>query len=70
MEVLFRKIADIFFHTYVPFYCLCAIGLWALLWWSYENLKSPVQVIKGVLSPYFQPNENKSLVERYGKWAG
>lgn len=51
-------------------YVLVAIGMWALLWWSIDNFKSVVQIIKSMLTPYFQPQENKSLVERYGKWAG
>lgn len=46
------------------------IGLWALSCWLYENLKSLVQIVIAVLTPYFVPAENKSLVERFGKWAG
>lgn len=45
------------------------IGLWALSCWLYENLKSLVQIVIAVLTPYFVPAENKSLVERFGKWA-
>lgn len=68
MEILIQKLSNIF--SPVPFYILALIGLWALTWWSYENFKSVIQIIKSVLTPYFQPQENKTLVERYGKWAG
>lgn len=56
--------------TSVPFYFLAFIGWLALVLWSYENFKSVIQIIKSILTPYFQPQENKSLVEKYGKWAG
>lgn len=68
MEIIIQKLSNIF--TPVPFYILALIGLWAFTWWSYENFKSVIQIIKNILAPYFQPQENKGLVERYGKWAG
>lgn len=46
------------------------VGLWALSCWLYDNLKSVVQIVIAVLTPYFVPAENKTLVERFGKWAG
>lgn len=58
------------FHTNVPFNFLCVIGLWALSCWCYGNFKSLFQIIFAVLTPFFVPHENKSLIERYGKWAG
>lgn len=51
-------------------YLLVAVGIWALLWWSIDNFKSIVQIVKNVLVPYFQPHENKPLADKYGKWAG
>ncbi|XP_058818316.1 inactive hydroxysteroid dehydrogenase-like protein 1 [Topomyia yanbarensis] len=48
---------------------LAVLGLWALVFWLYDNFKSPVQAIVAMLMPYFVPSENRSLVERFGKWA-
>lgn len=45
------------------------LGVWVVCCWMYENLRSLVQIVTAVLTPYFVPAENKSLVERYGKWA-
>lgn len=45
------------------------VGLYALLWWCYENFKSVFQIIFGVLRTTLLPG-SKSLVDRYGKWAG
>lgn len=61
---------DLLLHTDVLFNVLCAVGLWALACWCYENLRSLFQIIFNVLTPFFMPHENKSLVERFGKWAG
>lgn len=49
---------------------LVLIGLYALLWWSIENFKSIVQIIRSVLVPYFQPQEDIKLSEKFGSWAG
>jgi ribosomal protein S2 len=70
MDFALRTLVNFLFYTNVPFYLLALAGIWAVLWWSIENLRSIVQITKSVLSPYFQPQENKSLVERFGKWAG
>ena len=70
MESLQNKLVNFYLDYQVPLCFLSLIGLYALTWWSYENFKSVLQIIKTVLSPYFLPNENKSLSERYGKWAG
>lgn len=48
---------------------LALLGLWALSCWLYDNCKSLVQIVVAVLAPYFVPAENKTLVERFGKWA-
>lgn len=49
---------------------LSVIGVYATCWWLIDNLKSVVQVISTLLTPFFQPNEDKTLAERYGQWAG
>lgn len=49
-------------------FALC--GFYAVCWWLIDNLKSFVQVIFTLLTPFFQPQEEKSLLERYGHWAG
>ncbi|XP_070492605.1 hydroxysteroid dehydrogenase-like protein 1 [Chironomus tepperi] len=69
MESLLDKITIFYLHYQVPLFLLSLIGLYALIWWSYENFKSVLQIAKALLSPYFLPNENKSLTEKYGKWA-
>lgn len=48
---------------------LTLLGAWVVANWMYENLRSLVQIVVAVLTPYFVPAENKTLVERYGKWA-
>jgi len=67
---LFSMLMDLIFHTNLAVYLLSLAGVWAVLWWSIENLKSVVQIVKSILTPYFQPQENKTLPEKYGKWAG
>lgn len=49
---------------------LALIGAYALLWWSIENFKSIVQVIRSILVPYFQPQDDVALSEKFGHWAG
>lgn len=46
------------------------IGVYALIWWLIDNLKSITQIILSILLPYFQPQEDLSLSEKYGNWAG
>ncbi|KAG5674674.1 hypothetical protein PVAND_004627 [Polypedilum vanderplanki] len=69
MESLFQMITNVVFNANVPLYLIALIGAWALIWWTYDNFKSVIQIIKSILTPYFQPNENKGFVEKYGKWA-
>lgn len=45
-------------------------GLYVILIWMYENLKSPLQILYHTIKPIFVPSERKTIVERYGKWAG
>lgn len=49
---------------------LVCIGAYALLLWIIDNFKSLIQIVTAILTPYFQPQENLSLAERYGNWAG
>lgn len=49
---------------------LAVAGIYIVLLWLYENLRSPVQILINVVRPLFQPEYNKSLAERYGEWAG
>lgn len=70
MDTVLEKIVNFYANYQVSLFILSLIGLYALIWWSYENFKSILQIIKALLSPYFLPNENKSLSERFGKWAG
>lgn len=46
------------------------IGLYALAWWLIDNLKSITQIVLSILLPYFQPQEDLPLSEKYGNWAG
>lgn len=70
MEFFLRTLVNFLFQTNLIFYLLAAAGVWAVLWWSIENFKSILLITKTILTPYFQPQESKTLVERYGKWAG
>lgn len=70
MEFAIRTLVDFVLYTNVVFYLLVLAGVWGVLWWSIENFMSIVQIIRSFLSPLFQPQEKKSLVEKYGKWAG
>ncbi|KAL7042013.1 hypothetical protein ACKWTF_000991 [Chironomus riparius] len=69
MESMQDKIVNFYLNYQVPLLTLSLIGLYAYIWWAYENFKSILQIVKALLSPYFLPNENKSLSEKYGKWA-
>jgi hypothetical protein len=46
------------------------VGVIGVIVWAMENLLSPVQIIKSLLIPYFQPEDNKSLKQLFGDWAG
>lgn len=70
MEFIFKSILSVILSTNFIYYALLLAGVYAVICWSMDNLKSVIQIIKSILTPYFQPHENKSLVERYGKWAG
>lgn len=70
MELLIRNISKLIFDSNIINFLLVLAGIWAAFWWLFDNLKSAVVIVKSVLTPYFQPYENKTLVERFGKWAG
>lgn len=70
MDFTLKNLFNILLYTNVLNYLLVLAGIWAVLWWSIDNFRSIVEITKSVLTPYFQPQENKTLVEKYGKWAG
>ena len=70
MDFNVKTISSDVLNTNFIYYALILAGVWAVMCWSIDNLKSVIQIIKSFLTPYFRPQENKSLVERYGKWAG
>lgn len=70
MDSVIRTLFDFLFHTNVILYLLALAGAWAVFWWSIDNFRSIVQIVMTILTPYFQPQERKTLVERFGKWAG
>lgn len=49
---------------------IIVIGVYALIWWLIENLKSVVQIARALMLPYFQPQEDLPLSEKFGNWAG
>lgn len=49
---------------------LIAIGVYASLWWIIDNLKSITQIFLALLRPFFQPQDDLPLKERFGTWAG
>lgn len=70
MNSVIRTLVNFLIESNVLLYLLALAGVWAVLWWSIDNFKSIVQIVKTVVTPYFQPQENKSLIEKFGKWAG
>lgn len=51
-------------------YILILIGIYASIWWLIDNLKSGVQIILSLLRPFFQPQDDLPIKERFGSWAG
>lgn len=49
---------------------LALAGAYAIALWLYDNLKSPFQVMFNVFKSLLFPQSNKSLIEKYGNWAG
>uniref|UniRef100_A0A6B2EH03 Putative steroid dehydrogenase n=1 Tax=Phlebotomus kandelakii TaxID=1109342 RepID=A0A6B2EH03_9DIPT len=57
-------------NVYVVIVILLSIaGIWAIISWGYDNLRSLVLIVKAVLAPYFLPQEHQTLAEKYGNWA-
>ncbi|XP_026480547.1 inactive hydroxysteroid dehydrogenase-like protein 1 [Ctenocephalides felis] len=48
---------------------LAIFGLVALVLWLGETLWSVIQAVRSILAPFFQPQEARTLRERYGDWA-
>ncbi|CAO1357042.1 unnamed protein product [Diamesa tonsa] len=69
MDFLLNSVNTLLTNFKLISYALILAGVWAVMCWSIDNLKSVIQIIQSILTPYFQPNENKTLIERYGKWA-
>lgn len=46
------------------------VGSLTIAAFLYDNFKSLICIIKAVLEPYFQPQLPKTLVEKFGQWAG
>lgn len=67
---MWNQIHEFVFSVKLIALILILIGLYALLWWSIDNFKSIVQIIRSVLVPYFQPQEDVPLSEKFGSWAG
>lgn len=67
---LWNQLLRIVFSIEFPVVILALIGIYALLWWCIDNFKSIVQIIRSFLVPYFQPNEDQPLSEKFGNWAG
>lgn len=66
LETIIAFVLSVEFLAFI----LILIGSYASLWWSIDNFKSVVQVIRSLLVPYFQPQEDLPLSEKYGNWAG
>ncbi|CAO1336764.1 unnamed protein product [Diamesa serratosioi] len=69
MDLIVNSVKYLVTNTKLIYYALILAGVWAVMCWSIDNLKSVIQIIQSILTPYFRPHENKSLIERYGKWA-
>jgi hypothetical protein len=48
---------------------LALVGGYALMWYFYEILKSPAQIVANILKDVFA-SKSRSLAEKYGEWAG
>lgn len=64
------NILSLVIDTQVVCLILSLIGVYALIWWLSDNLKSSIQIIIALLRPFFQPEDDLPLKERFGSWAG
>lgn len=67
---MWDQIVEFVFSIQFTAFVLILIGVYALLWWSIDNFKSIIQIIRSFLVPYFQPHEDIPLSEKFGSWAG
>lgn len=67
---MWNQTVEFVFSIQFALVILALIGIYALLWYSIENFKSVIQVIRSFLVPYFQPQEDLPLSEKFGSWAG
>lgn len=58
------------FNTHLLVYLFCFIGALATLAWIWDNFSSLLNITKTVLTPWFFPNDEFTLAEKYGTWAG
>lgn len=70
MIVLINSVLSAIYSLNTLWFLFTVIGVYAVCWWLIDNLKSIVCVVRTLLTPYFQPQEDLSLIERYGNWAG
>ena len=57
-------------HIEYLIYLLALLGLCVVICYAIDNLKSVLMIIKSILDPYFQPQLDLTLAERFGSWAG
>lgn len=69
MFVYIDFVLSLVFSVKFAVFLLASVGVYAICWWLIDNLSSVVQVVRTLLQPYFQPQEDLSLVDRYGNWA-
>lgn len=67
---MLNQIIDFVLSIQFAAFILILIGIYALAWWCIDNFKSVVQIIRSFLVPYFQPQEDLPLSEKFGNWAG
>lgn len=67
---MLNQILEFVLSIQFAIFSLALVGIYALLLWCIDNLKSVVQIIRSFLVPYFQPQEDVPLSEKFGNWAG
>ena len=68
--MLFKQISVIMFDLSYLQNFITVIGIYALIVYLIDNLKSVVLIVKSILEPFFLPHVKTSLIEKYGTWAG
>lgn len=67
---MLNEIVEFVFSIQFALVILALIGIYAALCYCIDNFKSVIQVIRSFLVPYFQPQEDLPLSEKFGSWAG